>query len=88
MQLFVPSDTQFPNLEIIRQVLEDMGGSEEVEFSNGSGAAVLRWSHMRGTKYNVHIAIPRHWLVETNGAGKLMNAARHFASNVRFASTR
>ncbi|MEP6672095.1 MAG: hypothetical protein ABJF10_23230 [Chthoniobacter sp.] len=84
----VPSDAQFPNLTIVRQILEDMGGNEVVEFCNGAGASMLRWAHRNGTKYNVHIAIPRQWLVETDRAGKLTDAARHFASNVRFASSR
>ncbi len=86
MTLLAPADANFPNLGVIREVLEQMGGNEEVEFDNGTGAGVLRYQN--GTSYNVHIAIPLHWLAEPAQSKRVGDATLYFAAGVRVASQR
>ena len=88
MQLRVLADEKPPNLKVISQVLEEVGGEEVVEFSKGQGAGVLRWSHPDSTRYHVHIAIPLHWLTQEEKTDVLKQAARNFADGVRFAARR
>jgi hypothetical protein len=65
-----------------------MGGEELVEFSNGTTVGNLRWSKKNRTNFAVSFAIPMGGMSDADKAAKVAEAARHFASGVRFASHR
>jgi len=88
MRLRVLTETAPRNLGVISHVLEEMGGDEVVEFTTGTGAGVLRWTHQDPTRYSVHVAVPMRWLSEEEQVERVKEAARHFAHGVRAASGR
>jgi len=88
MELRLSHHQSFPNLAVIRKVLEEMGGSEVVELTGGDGPGMLRWSQQDGSSYHLHTAIPKPWLADPDNENKVREAARHFANGVRFASQR
>lgn len=86
MELHVSTTQSFPNTEVIRKVLAEMGGEEIVELGNGTGAATLRWAHRDGAAGHMHIALPVHWMLDADKADRVEEAIRHFAMGMRVAA--
>ena len=83
----ISSEHNFPNLHIIRRMIEEIEALGTVSFKVGEAAVLLEWVNQTqaGTP-PIHLAIPIRWLNEIEFSDRLELAVQGFFDGVRIES--